>query len=78
VLDDGPGIPPDHLAHIFDRFYKADASRGGGSGLGLSIASENARLIGADITVRSEPGRGSSFMLKIPAVSVVEQQELES
>ncbi len=78
VLDDGPGIPSEHLAHIFERFYKADASRGGGSGLGLSIASENARLIGADITVTSEPGRGSRFLLKLPAVSVLERQELES
>jgi two-component system sensor histidine kinase MtrB len=70
VSDGGPGIPPEHLDHVFDRFYKADPSRsrakGGGSGLGLAIARENARLHGGDITVSSEPGRGTTFTCRLP------------
>ena len=67
VADAGPGIPPEHLPHVFDRFYRADAARAGpGSGLGLAIARENARLLGGDIEVWSEPGAGSRFTLRLP------------
>jgi two-component system sensor histidine kinase MtrB len=67
VADVGPGIPPEHLEHVFDRFYRAEASRSGpGSGLGLAIARENARLLGGDVEVRSEPGAGSRFTLRLP------------
>ena len=66
VSDHGPGISPEHLPHVFDRFYKADPSRSGrGSGLGLAIAQENARLLGGEIEVDSEPGRGSRFTLRL-------------
>jgi signal transduction histidine kinase len=67
VADDGPGIAPAHLPHLFERFYKADASRsGGGTGLGLAIAQENARLLGGEVTVVSEPGLGTRFTLSLP------------
>jgi signal transduction histidine kinase len=67
VSDRGPGIPPDRLPHVFDRFYKADTSRAGpGSGLGLAIALENARLLGGDVEVWSEVGRGTRFTLRLP------------
>ncbi len=68
VADAGPGIPPDHLPRIFDRFYKADPARPGGrgSGLGLAIARENARLHGGDLTVASPPGSGATFTLRVP------------
>jgi signal transduction histidine kinase len=67
VSDDGPGIDPEHLPRLFDRFYKADRSRSGrGSGLGLAIAMENAHLLGAEIDVWSEPGLGSRFRLVLP------------
>jgi two-component system, OmpR family, sensor histidine kinase MtrB len=67
VTDTGPGIPPDRLPHVFDRFYKADSSRAGpGSGLGLAIALENARLLGGDLDVWSEVGRGTRFTLRLP------------
>lgn len=67
VADAGPGIQPEHLPHIFERFYKADSARAGaGSGLGLAIAQENARLLGGDITVSSEVERGSVFRLTLP------------
>jgi signal transduction histidine kinase len=67
VRDRGSGIAPEHLAHVFERFYKADPARaGGGSGLGLAIALENARLLGGEIDVSSELGLGSSFTLRLP------------
>ena len=67
VTDAGPGIAPEHLAHVFDRFYRVDGARSGpGSGLGLAIARENARLLGGDLEVRSEPGAGSRFTLRLP------------
>ena len=66
VADQGPGIPREHLAHLFERFYKADPARsGGGTGLGLAIAQENARLLGGRIEVWSEPGQGTRFTLRL-------------
>lgn len=68
VTDFGAGIPPEHRRHVFDRFYKADPSRGAtrGSGLGLSIAWENARLLGGALRVRSRGGEGARFVLRLP------------
>ena len=67
VTDHGAGIPPDHLPHVFERFYKADPSRGApGTGLGLSIAWENARLLGGSLRVRTDPGDGTRFTLRLP------------
>jgi two-component system sensor histidine kinase MtrB len=67
VTDQGPGIAPERLPHVFERFYKADSSRAGpGSGLGLAIALENARLLGGDVEVWSEVGRGTRFTLRLP------------
>jgi signal transduction histidine kinase len=66
VADHGRGISPEHLPHLFERFYKADPSRTGrGSGLGLAIAQENARLLGGRIEVESELGQGSRFTLRL-------------
>jgi two-component system sensor histidine kinase MtrB len=73
VADTGPGIAPDHLEHVFDRFYRADPSRSGpGGGLGLAIARENARLLGGDVEARSEVGVGSRFTLRLPEDPVAE------
>lgn len=68
VADSGPGIPPDALPHIFDRFFKADKARGRseGSGLGLSIAYENARLHGGELSARNHPDGGAVFTLRFP------------
>ena len=68
VRDHGPGIPPDALEHIFERFYKADRARGRseGSGLGLSIAYENAHIHGGELTGRNHPDGGAVFTLRLP------------
>ncbi|MEU5160638.1 HAMP domain-containing sensor histidine kinase [Streptomyces sp. NPDC020875] len=69
VRDHGPGIPEDVLPHVFDRFYKASASRprSEGSGLGLSIAVENAHIHGGTITAANSPdGDGAVFVLRLP------------
>jgi signal transduction histidine kinase len=67
VVDQGPGIPPEHVPHLFERFYKADRARSGrGTGLGLAIAQENAHLLGGEIEVWSEVGAGTRFTLRLP------------
>ncbi len=71
VTDTGLGIGPDELERVFDKFYRSrNPLIAGieGSGLGLSIAREIARLHGGDITVESELGRGSTFTLTVPMV----------
>jgi two-component system sensor histidine kinase MtrB len=70
VSDEGPGIEPEKLQMIFQRFWRGDSSRQRdgriGAGLGLSIARENATVIGAEIAVESEPGRGTCFEVTLP------------
>ncbi|CAL9440897.1 ATP-binding protein [Streptomyces werraensis] len=78
VRDHGPGIPEDVLPHVFDRFYKASASRprSEGSGLGLSIALENAHIHGGEITAANSPDGGAVFTLRLPRdVSAAESGE---
>ncbi|MFI9648579.1 ATP-binding protein [Streptomyces sp. NPDC052040] len=78
VRDHGPGIPEDVLPHVFDRFYKASASRprSEGSGLGLSIAMENAHIHGGGITAANSPEGGAVFTLRLPrdASPLVEEE----
>jgi two-component system, OmpR family, sensor kinase len=67
VSDTGTGIPENELPLIFERFHRADPSRAeGGAGLGLSIARQIVRAHGGKIEVESEPGEGSTFVLRIP------------
>ena len=69
VADTGPGIPPEELPRIFERFYRGDRHRGGGgSGLGLAIARHAVEAHGGRIQAFSEPGRGARFVFKLPAV----------
>ncbi|CAO0830778.1 Signal transduction histidine-protein kinase/phosphatase MprB OS=Streptomyces microflavus OX=1919 GN=Smic_36610 PE=4 SV=1 [Streptomyces microflavus] len=68
VADRGPGIHPDSIPYIFDRFYKADAARtrSAGSGLGLAITQENVRLHGGTIRAGNLPEGGAVFTVEIP------------
>ncbi len=67
VEDAGPGVDPDRLGRIFDRFYKADPSRhGGSSGLGLAIAAEHAALIGGTLRAVNRPEGGLRIELLLP------------
>jgi signal transduction histidine kinase len=67
VSDDGPGIPADQQAHIFERFYRAEQTgRHAGSGLGLPIARAVVELHGGRLWVESAPGAGSAFYVALP------------
>ena len=69
VSDSGPGLDPDHLAHVFERFYRADASRArasGGVGLGLAIVAAVAEAHGGSVSASSEPGHGATFRIALP------------
>jgi two-component system sensor histidine kinase BaeS len=67
VADTGPGIPADELPHIFDRFFRGRDARARGSGIGLTVARELARAHGGEVDVSSEPGRGTTFIVQLPA-----------
>lgn len=68
ISDTGPGIPPDELARIFERFYQTDKSRkrGSGAGLGLAIIKEIIEAHGGTIAVESEIGGGTTFVVALP------------
>ncbi len=68
VADRGAGLAPEVLPHVFERFFKADTARGrsAGSGLGLALALENARLHGGTIAAATRPGGGAAFTLTLP------------
>ena len=70
VTDNGTGIAPEHLPHLFDRFYRAEHSRSrttGGSGLGLAITKHLVEAHQGTITVTSTPDHGSTFTIHLPA-----------
>jgi two-component system sensor histidine kinase MtrB len=70
VADRGPGVSPDALAHLFDRFYKADTSRhAGSSGLGLAIAAEHAALLGGALGAANRQGGGLQVTLRLPVTA---------
>lgn len=77
VADDGPGIAPEHLPHVFDRFYRGDAARSGpGSGLGLAIAKELAEQQNGVLSVESQLGQGTEFTLHLPVSAAASVAEL--
>jgi heavy metal sensor kinase len=73
VVDQGPGVPPEHRPHIFERFYRVDSARTrewGGAGLGLSIARWAIEAHDGQIGVESIQGRGSTFWILLPSIAV--------
>jgi signal transduction histidine kinase len=69
VRDDGVGIAPEDLPHVFERFYRAPSVRGrSGAGLGLAIAASIVRAHDGRIVVESAPGAGSTFTVSLPAL----------
>jgi two-component system phosphate regulon sensor histidine kinase PhoR len=72
VTDDGPGIEPEALVRIFDRFYRVDTGRSrreGGTGLGLAIVKELIESLGGKVEARSVVGEGSTFTVTLPAAA---------
>jgi two-component system phosphate regulon sensor histidine kinase PhoR len=64
VADTGPGIPPEHLPRLFERFYRVDCGRSrdlGGTGLGLSIVKHLVEAMGGTVAAESKPGAGAVF-----------------
>jgi two-component system phosphate regulon sensor histidine kinase PhoR len=79
VEDDGPGIPPESLERVFERFYRVDKARSreqGGTGLGLSIVKHIVQSHGGKVWATSEPGHGASFFFTVPQDSGGLQQAL--
>src|SRR6202041_3831308 len=69
VEDDGPGVPADQAQRVFERFYRADAARNrasGGTGLGLAIVAGLVAAHGGTVSVRTSPGQGADFQVKLP------------
>lgn len=69
VSDDGPGIPSDSQERVFERFYRIDRARSreqGGTGLGLSIVKHIIQSHGGEVSVKSEPGKGATFLYTLP------------
>jgi signal transduction histidine kinase len=69
VADQGEGIDPSALPHIFDRFYRGDPSRArstGGAGLGLAICKAVVERAGGTIELKSEPGKGTTAIVRLP------------
>jgi signal transduction histidine kinase len=69
IADTGPGIAPEHLGHIFDRFYRVETARSGaGAGLGLAIARQIVQAHEGEITAESRPGEGTKITVLLPTL----------
>ena len=69
VADTGPGIPPEELPHVFERFWQSPSGEAGGTGLGLAIAKGLVERHGGSLEVQSRPGEGSTFSFVLPAAA---------
>src|SRR5262249_6643653 len=77
VADTGIGLTGEQISKLFQEFSQADASttrKYGGTGLGLVISKRFCRMMGGDITVESEPGKGSTFTVRLPRIAQVEER----
>jgi signal transduction histidine kinase len=71
VMDTGIGMTPEQMGKLFQEFSQASsatASKYGGTGLGLAISRRFCQMMGGDITVESQPGRGSTFKIRLPRI----------
>jgi two-component system phosphate regulon sensor histidine kinase PhoR len=78
VTDTGPGIAPEHVPRLSERFYRVDRSRSretGGTGLGLAIAKHVVQRLGGELRIESQLGKGSTFMLLLPASRIEALQD---
>jgi signal transduction histidine kinase len=66
IADRGPGVPPDALPRLFDKFYRAPNAPAGGAGLGLSLVKGFVEVQGGHVTARLRPGGGIAFALRLP------------
>jgi signal transduction histidine kinase len=81
IHDTGPGIPPDDIPHLFQKFYRVDNSATrviGGTGLGLFICRKIVELYGGRIWVESELGKGSTFYINLPRLSSQRARALQT
>jgi len=69
VTDTGPGIAPDDVPHVFDRFFRGHGVRASGSGIGLTVVRELVEAHGGSVDVSSQPGAGAAFTVRLPRAS---------
>jgi signal transduction histidine kinase len=75
VADSGCGIPPEHLPHVFEKFFRVPGqTRGTGTGLGLAIVQEIATAHGGTVTCESQLGNGTTFKLRLPVAKSTASQ----
>ena len=68
VADNGPGIAPEDLPHIFERFFRGRDARAGGSGIGLAVVASLVEAHGGKVAAASEPGHGTTFNIRLPQI----------
>ncbi len=69
VADDGPGIAPNDLPHVFERFFRGRDARAGGSGIGLAVVAGLVEAHGGEVAVTSDPGQGATFSIHLPQMA---------
>ena len=76
VADDGPGIAPEDLPHVFERFFRGKGTGVGGSGIGLAVVAGLVNAHGGEVAVASEPGHGTTFTVRLPQAAPEAPQAL--
>lgn len=79
VRDNGPGIPPEHLPFIFDRFFRVEedlVTQESGSGLGLALVKELVKLLGGSVYVNSSTESGTTFIVSLPVTNIAPEKEI--